>query len=977
MNNIKNIILACLIVVLCAVKVAHTQEHCTARNTKALVNTYNTVTLHDSYLNANPKYALTLWDTRDLEYSTNTHSPAKFHHPDWTIEKLGNLYFSEFDHHGNIFLSASGLSSGRFGEWFPVHTFGSLGGSGAIYKLDAVSGAPSVWTVLPQEGNDTGDSGLGGITYDRSTNSMYVVNMFNGTIYQLNASDAALKSTYRPDPRVLGVTSGNIADFQAKPFGLDIYKERLYYTVWDATSPVNANSSGATQGSLVVRSVAINPNTGVMDPSSDTEEINFFFDDAFSNNGCAMSADIDFRNDGKMAIGSFSNCVSYLLNISNGSFLHNHSAADYVFKKVAGNWSPEVISSVGHCVYETGDACNLEKDGSATGGMAWNTYPYDQDKLFMSGGDLHAETSKWGVVGYDLETLKDTPHTRESSMKFSQFIYDTSIFDDNNADAKGNGGDVDVFNCVKVGNYVWFDTDKDGIQDSNEAPVPNITMHLFDAITDTLLATTTTNSDGEYYFMTQPEGKYRIEIDVASFNSGAPLNGFVLTSLNSTTDDLDNDGILVASVPTILAMGPDLSNGDSPEDFSFDFGFYESICGDNHLDPGETCDDNNTIGGDGCSATCQLEGCGNSVEDEGEACDDGNTVGGDGCSADCTKIEICGDSIIDTGEVCDDGNNTSGDGCNADCSKIEICGDSLIDEGEACDDGNTVGGDGCSTDCTKIEVCGDSIIDTGEVCDDGNTTSGDGCNATCQEERCGNSILDAGEACDDGNTVSGDGCINNCSKEEICGDGVLDSGEACDDGNTVPADGCSPICTEDNSISDVCDPSIGGMSACCTQHAQTEDLQELDNAIKELATRSNSVFRIIRSSLRKKGLITKKIVKSLKGLSTKNEEEGLFAWGILWTHPVDGIQSPADIFSCEKPTLSCVPVDFSTDEASYDKSLKIIMNRTNKALKKYSSRLSVKANNKAKKKIKKMTKLRKRLATDSKKIIRSGYSCRN
>jgi len=39
-----------------------------------------------------------------------------------------------------------------------------------------------------------------------------------------------------------------------------------------------------------------------------------------------------------------------------------------------------------------------------------------------------------------------------------------------------------------------------------------------------------------------------------------------------------------------------------------------SICGDGNLDPdlGETCDDGNTVGGDGCSSDCQLETCSDS-----------------------------------------------------------------------------------------------------------------------------------------------------------------------------------------------------------------------------------------------------------------------------------------------------------------------------------------------------------------------------
>ena len=70
------------------------------------------------------------------------------------------------------------------------------------------------------------------------------------------------------------------------------------------------------------------------------------------------------------------------------------------------------------------------------------------------------------------------------------------------------------------------------------------------------------------------------------------------------------------------------------------------VCGNAILETGETCDDGNTVSGDGCSATCQIEGgggaiCGNGVWETGETCDDGNTVSGDGCSATC-QIESGG-----------------------------------------------------------------------------------------------------------------------------------------------------------------------------------------------------------------------------------------------------------------------------------------------------------------------------------------------
>src|SRR5262245_57403545 len=50
-----------------------------------------------------------------------------------------------------------------------------------------------------------------------------------------------------------------------------------------------------------------------------------------------------------------------------------------------------------------------------------------------------------------------------------------------------------------------------------------------------------------------------------------------------------------------------------------------------------------------------VQTCGNATMDPGEVCDDGNTIDGDGCSADCKSNETCGNGRVDrtVGEVCD------------------------------------------------------------------------------------------------------------------------------------------------------------------------------------------------------------------------------------------------------------------------------------------------------------------------------------
>jgi len=272
------------------------------------------------------------------------------------------------------------------------------------------------------------------------------------------------------------------------------------------------------------------------------------------------------------------------------------------------------------------------------------------------------------------------------------------------------------------------------------------------------------------------------------------------------------------------------------------------VCGNGIIDPGETCDDGNSIPGDGCSGVCQIEPnyvcpspgqpctstiiCGNGVVEGNEQCDDGNTVGGDGCSANC-RIEAgwicpeagkpcqpapappCGNGKLDPGEQCDDGNTTDGDGCSSKCqiepgfmcltpgsvcAPIAYCGDGKLNGNEECDDGNNVSGDGCSASC-RIEpfytcptpgmpcistiVCGDLKITGDEACDDGNTVAGDGCSADCKQ-------VEPGYTCPNNGGIGGP-----CSRIFVpkCGDGILSSDEYCDDGNTVSGDGCSSTCT--------------------------------------------------------------------------------------------------------------------------------------------------------------------------------------
>ena len=101
---------------------------------------------------------------------------------------------------------------------------------------------------------------------------------------------------------------------------------------------------------------------------------------------------------------------------------------------------------------------------------------------------------------------------------------------------------------------------------------------------------------------------------------------FALALAIGTTAAIANDD---EGAPSTEAQ-PELSSEPPP------------LCGNSVVDPGEICDDGNAINGDGCSATCSIDGyaprgpeCGDASTDDGEECDDGNREDGDGCASSC------------------------------------------------------------------------------------------------------------------------------------------------------------------------------------------------------------------------------------------------------------------------------------------------------------------------------------------------------
>jgi hypothetical protein len=130
---------------------------------------------------------------------------------------------------------------------------------------------------------------------------------------------------------------------------------------------------------------------------------------------------------------------------------------------------------------------------------------------------------------------------------------------------------------IEIGNRVWLDTvTVNGVQDAGETPLANVTVTLYSGA-GALLAATTTNAAGEYYFNDtnvpgglQPFTAYEVRLDnPANYAAGGPLFGLLLTLANQGADLRDSDGVVAGGFPRSAVT----TGGADSNDHTFDFGF--------------------------------------------------------------------------------------------------------------------------------------------------------------------------------------------------------------------------------------------------------------------------------------------------------------------------------------------------------------------------------------------------------------------
>ncbi len=145
----------------------------------------------------------------------------------------------------------------------------------------------------------------------------------------------------------------------------------------------------------------------------------------------------------------------------------------------------------------------------------------------------------------------------------------------------------------QLGNTVWIDFDEDGTQNAGEPGVAGVEVQLLDAAGN-VLATTTTDGNGNYLFTGLDAGEYVVAIADTQQADGSPLAGLESTEGNGVAPDPDDDvdlddngdpaaGYASISAPVTLGDGEPLTEAgedgvfpDSNSNLTVDFGFVPS-----------------------------------------------------------------------------------------------------------------------------------------------------------------------------------------------------------------------------------------------------------------------------------------------------------------------------------------------------------------------------------------------------------------
>ncbi|HRK74563.1 MAG TPA: SdrD B-like domain-containing protein, partial [Rhodothermales bacterium] len=444
-----------------------------------------------------------------------------------------------------------------------------------------------------------GKVGLGDIDLSEDGSKLYVMNLFTRSLLKVNIGSPAkagsavtvsdISSYPVPNPACTG------GDY--RPFATKVYRGKVYIgIVCNAQSSQNASNLRAlvyefdestnsfnttpvfTSGLNFNRGVAVTTYSANWRPWITTfPNINDTFVIAYPQ---PILSDIEFDVDGAMILG-FTDRFGHqsgranINPVTNQLFSGGQAGDMYRAAKSGSTWVLENNGTSGS--FSSSGAGNGQGPGG--GEFFWGDDQYDHDQQFEGG--LAVRPGSGEIVSVSEDPINGSYwaggviYSRNNT---GAFVRGNVLYKDSN-DVSGFGkavglGDVELL-CspapLEIGNRVWLDSDSDGIQDADEGGISGVTVRLFKS--GSQVATTTTNTRGEYYFNNGnvtggllPNMAYEIRLD----KTQTAVTSYSLSNANAGTNDaIDSDATMSGNNAVIALM----TGGYGVTNHTYDFGF--------------------------------------------------------------------------------------------------------------------------------------------------------------------------------------------------------------------------------------------------------------------------------------------------------------------------------------------------------------------------------------------------------------------
>ena len=440
-----------------------------------------------------------------------------------------------------------------------------------------------------------GKVGLGGMTISEDGRTLYVINLYQKKLISINIGVPAKTTITSADIKTYDIPNPGCTNGASRPFAVRYYQGKVY-----VGTICSAESAGGTQNNLnayvytfdpvattfnttAVANFSLNYPKGKVHVSEDpdkwlpwTDNFSVLYKGAAVGTPGAprtmrpqpLLSDIDFVENGDMVLGFTDRSGHQLgyrntgVGASNDSIFSGYIGGDIL--RLAKGSSTWTLESGGNVSGLTGSA-----NSQGPGGGEFYSQEQFSGQLVVGGPivEIHQETyvgSSFTVPGSGvlLATVMDPlnvwsggtswfSNTNGTVSKRYQIFQTTS--DGGITFGKAAGLGALELTCdaspIEIGNRIWLDANKNGIQDPGENGIGGVVVTLCDS-TGATITTVTTDNNGNYYFSSlagtnvtgikygvalKPFTKYRLKIPSASGSN-------VLTSTDALGNDLaDND----------------------------------------------------------------------------------------------------------------------------------------------------------------------------------------------------------------------------------------------------------------------------------------------------------------------------------------------------------------------------------------------------------------------------------------------------